>query len=434
MEPNTADPREIAELFWETSASRVAVACSAGPDSLAALSLLANATRRRNRTLVAFHIDHGWRGTAAAEADAAVVLSVASSLSLSMAYATSIPPAHGSPEMRARVGRYLALTELCIQFDIQEIVTAHHADDQIETRLVAILRQSRPSAFEGIRSSRALSKGIVLRRPFLHTTRDKLREFAPYEALHDPTNDDVRLTRNAIRHNIIAHIPDPTRLEAALSRLANVAKRIGEFAKDEASTHACARVIDEGLLQVDIASWSRLSPLARDAVLEHATSDDSTFPRWTPGRRELLDSAVGVRNLVASSGAPRKQRIIVEGPHAYFDVFEPIAAHLERTTDHEFIFSWGQRRVSVRWAGRGAPIHQVEIAPVRPGLRLESGERLIDAFRRTAVPRVWRARLPVVLSGGVAVTFAGMIPRKCEEPSATMKVIEGPAWPNWPGR
>jgi len=78
------------------------------------------------------------------------------------------------------------------------LVTAHHLDDLLETRILRLIRGTGP---QGLRAMTMLSAPWL--RPFLSATRNSIRDFAvKYQVtyLEDPSNQDVRYLRNWVRH------------------------------------------------------------------------------------------------------------------------------------------------------------------------------------------------------------------------------------------
>jgi tRNA(Ile)-lysidine synthase len=111
-----------------------------------------------------------------------------------------------SPEAAARAGRYLALAEMAQTAGAQQVLLGHHADDQVETLMLALSRgaglpglSAMPIAFE--------RHGVSFARPILSVDPQTLRDWlcaSGIKVVQDPSNDDVRFTRNRIRHGLLA--------------------------------------------------------------------------------------------------------------------------------------------------------------------------------------------------------------------------------------
>lgn len=114
-----------------------------------------------------------------------------------------------SPEDAARRARYKAFEALALmdkaQVAIKSIAIAHHADDQIETLLLAL---SRGAGLPGLsampqRWSRA---GLNYHRPLLRVSGADVRRWLAEQGaafVTDPSNADARYTRNRIRAQVL---------------------------------------------------------------------------------------------------------------------------------------------------------------------------------------------------------------------------------------
>ena len=112
-----------------------------------------------------------------------------------------------SPEEAARSARYTALRQAAdsAQPTIRHIALAQHADDQVETLLLAL---SRGAGLPGLSAMPAQWErdGIRYYRPLLDVSGVTLREGLRARGIHwveDPTNSDEQYTRNRIRARLL---------------------------------------------------------------------------------------------------------------------------------------------------------------------------------------------------------------------------------------
>ena len=104
-------------------------------------------------------------------------------------------------EAQLREKRYSVLEKVRCQINADFIVTAHHADDQIETILMKILNSSSFSSIGGIKP---LNENIL--RPMLSIKKHEILDYAKQynvDFIDDPTNQDSTLTRNYLRNKVI---------------------------------------------------------------------------------------------------------------------------------------------------------------------------------------------------------------------------------------
>lgn len=106
-----------------------------------------------------------------------------------------------SVQMGARHLRYEWLEEIRQKNKLDYIVTAHHADDAIETFFINLLRGTGISGLHGIK---AKHKNTI--RPMLHFYRKDMEAFASENNLkwrEDSSNNSDKYERNKIRHHLL---------------------------------------------------------------------------------------------------------------------------------------------------------------------------------------------------------------------------------------
>lgn len=200
---------------------RAVIACSGGPDSVAIAGVLHALAHRQQLELSLAHVNHGLRGSAMQ--DECVVMRIAATFRLPLDV-VHIAGAKGG-EAQLREARYDALLEVARRRNATAVATAHHAEDQSETVLLALFRGSGPDGLSGMATRRSLGAGVDLARPFLRVGSDELRGYCHANALPyavDPTNRDDRLRRNAVRQALDALRPAFPGLDEAVARAAEL--------------------------------------------------------------------------------------------------------------------------------------------------------------------------------------------------------------------
>lgn len=107
-------------------------------------------------------------------------------------------------EAQARAARYSALSAFVLTPQTA-LLTAHHADDQLETLLLAIKRGAGPAGLSGIAALQPFASGWLV-RPLLDFSREQLEAFAQQQQLEwieDESNSDCRFDRNFLRLQVI---------------------------------------------------------------------------------------------------------------------------------------------------------------------------------------------------------------------------------------
>jgi tRNA(Ile)-lysidine synthase len=211
---------------------RIAVALSGGLDSVVLLDTVCK-TQAANKSpaeIWAFHIHHGLQKPA----DDWFIFCEKLAKKYKIHFDFRLlhlgnEATQGNIEARARVGRYEALAELCADHGIEDLLLAHHQNDQAETVLLQLLRGAGVAGLAAMSEVRELSAGnksVQLWRPLINQSKVELEAYAKANKLkwiEDPSNQDTQYRRNAIRKKIIPLLekiqPDAV---ASLSRSAKV--------------------------------------------------------------------------------------------------------------------------------------------------------------------------------------------------------------------
>lgn len=182
------------------------VAFSGGADSTA---LLVACAAKWPGQVMALHVNHGLQQAATAFETQCRALCAALNVPLRVRAVDAKPASGQSPEDAARRARYAALSELA-HVDvghkaIQSIAIAQHADDQVETLLLALSRGAGLGGLSGMAGCWQRD-GVSFYRPLLAVAGADIREWLGQRKLafiEDPTNQDQQFTRNRIRAQLL---------------------------------------------------------------------------------------------------------------------------------------------------------------------------------------------------------------------------------------
>jgi tRNA(Ile)-lysidine synthase len=199
---NRGDNPALAPLRASDRALPAAVAFSGGADSTALLFAAAQAWPGQ---VQAIHVHHGLQAAADAFANHCRAVCDGLGVPLHVAHVDARHEPGESPEDAARKARYLALAQSAASLGARSVLLAQHADDQVETMLLAL---SRGAGLPGLAAMRAVFErhGMRFERPLLGVPGGDLRAWLAQEAIdfvEDPTNANTALTRNRIRHELL---------------------------------------------------------------------------------------------------------------------------------------------------------------------------------------------------------------------------------------
>jgi tRNA(Ile)-lysidine synthase len=204
--------------------TQLAVAFSGGLDSTVLLHATIKAHGKKN--VHAFHVHHGIQQ----EADQWQAHCKAVSKKFGCHFDTQNVKLNklSNIESQARNLRYEALTQMCQAHKIQDLLLAHHLDDQAETVLIQLMRGAGLPGLSAM--PQVKSKELIhLWRPFLNMRRKDLEIYAKEHQLtwiEDPSNQDESYRRNAIRKTILPTLEKFQ--EGAIENLSRSAKHLGE--------------------------------------------------------------------------------------------------------------------------------------------------------------------------------------------------------------
>jgi tRNA(Ile)-lysidine synthase len=205
--------------------SRIGLAVSGGPDSLALMLLAAEYARTHDAQdrFFVYSVDHRLRPEAAAEVE--FVLATATHLGLSARGLRwdGLKPSTGI-QQAARRARYALMGRAMAEDGVEILVTAHHLGDQAET---VLMRLAHGSGVEGLRGMDYFSEvnGIAIVRPLLGVDPVALAQVVATAGLTpvgDPSNLDTDYERVRWRHAL----PQLAALGIDARRLARFADRM----------------------------------------------------------------------------------------------------------------------------------------------------------------------------------------------------------------
>jgi tRNA(Ile)-lysidine synthase len=251
----------MAELTPDWLEGRFLCAFSGGSDSTALLSLLAQSLPKNQ--LLAFHLDHSLRPSSRQEAveTASMAAKIGVECLCERIDAQALAKRRGKGvEEAARAIRYELLDQHLNRWGGDWIVTAHHAEDLVETVILKLARGVGPSSLVGIP---AVNGKII--RPLLSFSKKEILAHLNDNALSwvdDPSNLDGRFKRNQVRKEIVPEIEklNPAYLEAfrRASKLASAEEAFWENHLEELQKKLVT-VLDDGDYQLEVFELMRLS-------------------------------------------------------------------------------------------------------------------------------------------------------------------------------
>ena len=275
----------------------VLVAISGGADSVALLRGLLQLREPLRLTLRAAHLNHQLRGADAnADADWVSALCQRYEIPCDVDVASIRELAEQTRrglEETAREARYEFLRATAKRHGCDVVAVAHTADDQAETVLHHILRGTGLTGLRGMEWSRSLGDSTRLIRPMLAIWRTEVEQFlaeSGQDFRQDETNQDVSLTRNRLRHELLPRLEQDfnPRVREHLCQLAEQAAGCEEATRIAADTLLDAALLDqsEHVVRLRRDALTQISrPLAREVFVRlwqrvNWTRQSMAFAHW----------------------------------------------------------------------------------------------------------------------------------------------------------
>ncbi len=325
-------------------AAPVLVGVSGGPDSLALLHLLWRWSTDLGPPVRAIHVDHRLRPESGAEGPRVAAFCAARAIPVSLRQVEpgEIARARGGLEEGARRARYRLFAEEARRHRARVVALGHQADDQAETLLLHLLRGAGLAGLAAMpiirRSGDLLDQPIAvptddataarpaLWRPLLGVPRAAIVDYCRTWALapsHDPSNDDLTLRRNAVRHRVLPVLhEDFPEAAAILARNARILADDEEWLQGE-TARAWARCAEDaaGLVLLRRALFRAEHPAIQRRMVRRA---------WAGGRAmravfglgaepvELAREAIGAGRTGARLTLPDGVALLLEREEAAF--------------------------------------------------------------------------------------------------------------------
>jgi len=307
--------------FFPNRLPTALIGCSGGLDSMVLLDLLHRYYTSQGEVtpeLFVVYLDHGQRPKKHIQKDIQVIKSACAEKEGVQFHAVRLDLPLEASEAQMRNARYAAFARLATPVNAT-LFTAHHADDQIETLLLRVLRGADPLTIKGIaaKAKRKIeNKKISIVRPLLALSKTELNTYALQHNIKwtdDLSNKSPKYTRNRIRNELIPLCE--TIYQGSAKRLLAFFDRLVELqpAPDQTQVVKIQKAFKKGegipVLETDFLSLKA----ATDRLLD-ANSHKTNRAQW-----ESLQKQLESRRKAKRGGGPRKQ---VQFPGGYTVLFE----------------------------------------------------------------------------------------------------------------
>jgi len=269
--------KHIEKVFPDLKTSKFLLACSGGMDSV----VLAHLCAKANLDFELAHCNFQLRGKES-DADEEFVKEFAHFLDKKI-HVTSFNTGSYvqlnkvSIQIAARELRYAWFSEIQEEHNLKYVVTAHHADDDLETFIINL---SRGTGIDGLKGIPRNTENI--KRPLLQFSQEQITIFAQTHKLNwreDQSNADTKYLRNKIRHQIVPLLKElhPSFLDNFIKTQVYLGQTAAIAESAIIQTKETLFVQDDNGFKIEIEKLKALRPLKGYI---HGIFKDYGFTEW----------------------------------------------------------------------------------------------------------------------------------------------------------
>ena len=261
---------------------RILVGLSGGQDSSVLLHLCSMLPKKFH--VFGLYVNHNLRNSAIAEEKFIINKSKIYDIPIYIYKSQAVKPSNQSIEMHARKIRYLAFEKYIKKLSCDIFLTAHHANDNLETIL---MRLNDGVGLAGIR-------GIPKRngyyyRPLIDFKKKLIENFQKSENIDfifDKTNKDLSIKRNLYRHRLVA--PWEDQAPKLIDNFISISKKAAKIEKKLISVLylICKDMkFENGILKLKSNFLNNYLTRQKILIIKYLVNDF-----YTPWRRNLINS------------------------------------------------------------------------------------------------------------------------------------------------
>ena len=245
----------------------VIVACSGGPDSMALLHLMNRVRKELNLFLICAHVNHNVREES--ENERKDLEAYCDNEGIYFEYMKIENYGDDNFHNEARTIRYNYFDKLMKKHEAKYLMTAHHADDLMETILMRIVRGSTLKGYSGF--ERIVDrKEYKIVRPLINMTKEELVGYDKENKIKyaiDKSNTKDVYTRNRYRKVVLPFLKneDP-KVHKKFVKFSETLLEYNEYVEKEMNK-VMNKVFKQGML--DIERFLELEKLIQEKIIYH---------------------------------------------------------------------------------------------------------------------------------------------------------------------
>lgn len=227
----------------------IIAAVSGGPDSVFLLEII----KKLPIKIIIAHVNHSLRGEESKkDSDFVKSLCKTETFELKTADINKLSKQlKKGLEETGRIIRYKFFDQLAKKHQASYILTAHHADDNLET---IIFNLTRGATLKGLAGIKLVDKNLL--RPLLHTSKKEIIDYLKHHKIpfrKDKTNKNTDITRNFIRHKIVPQLKKLNpRVTEVIAKNSKLIRQTTDFVQERSEHYLNKLLTHESSTKVEI--------------------------------------------------------------------------------------------------------------------------------------------------------------------------------------
>ncbi|MGD9605413.1 MAG: tRNA lysidine(34) synthetase TilS [Bacilli bacterium] len=249
------------------------VACSTGVDSMALLTSLLALKKEQSFHVIVAHFNHHKREQSLKEQQ--FIESYCEREQIACFVGHMRFNESGNFQAIARQKRYEFFTQICQITKAAYLVLAHHADDNVETMMMRLLRGSNLLGYSGMEPVLPFASCMLL-RPFLEISKQQIIEYAQANKItyfEDASNNEDYYTRNRLRHHLLPLLQAEQPLYLAkFQAFSETLKGANDLVKEQIALFLKGCQQEDGIC-FSLQAFRELSDFMKQELLFHLLKD-----------------------------------------------------------------------------------------------------------------------------------------------------------------
>ena len=243
----------------------IVVGNSTGPDSMALTNILLNLSKEKSLKIICAHVNHNVREQSKIEED--FIKKYCKENDVILENMTIEKYGDDNFHNEARTIRYNFFDRIAQKYHANYLMTAHHADDLMETILMRIVRGSSLKGYAGFRPVIKKDSYRIV-RPLIFVTKDEIMKYDEENNILyyiDQSNYKGKYTRNRYRKTILPFLKNEDRnVHEKFIKFSNLLTEYDEFVESKVKK-VYSNIIDNNKLNIE--KYNKLENILKNRVI-----------------------------------------------------------------------------------------------------------------------------------------------------------------------